>query len=119
MHINKKIGNFGEDLAIKYLIAKKYKIIGRNFSSGHLEIDIIAKIKEKIVFIEVKARTNSAFETADEAVNSRKNNNLNRAVRRYLEKNNITHDNIRLDLIAIDIDKDKKTARIKHYKDIV
>lgn len=119
MYNNKIIGNYGEDLACQYLIRNNYVIIERNFCYSHLEIDIIAKIKEKIVFIEVKTRTSNRFGTADEAVNSRKTGNLNRAACCYLGKHKIYHDNIRLDLIAVDIDKQNKKATIKHYKDIV
>ncbi|HAM88196.1 MAG: hypothetical protein US83_C0010G0015 [Candidatus Falkowbacteria bacterium GW2011_GWC2_38_22] len=119
MYKNKIIGDYGEDLACNYLCRHGYVVIERNYRFSHLEIDIIANFKEKIVFIEVKTRTSDRYGTADEAVNSKKTGNLNRAVCCYLSKNNIFHENIRLDLIAVDIDKIKKVAYIKHYKDIV
>lgn len=119
MYKNKIIGNFGENLACKYLLNHGYEIIERNYRFSYLEIDIIAKIKEKIVFIEVKTRTNNSYGTADEAISTKKTTNLNRAACCYLNKNNIKHENIRLDLIAVDIDKQTKIAKIKHYLDIV
>ena len=55
---NKIIGNYGEDIAVKFLQKNKYKIIERNFLCKCGEIDIIAKDKNILVFVEVKSRTN-------------------------------------------------------------
>ena len=52
--IKKKLGNLGEEIATKYLEKHNFKIIKRNFYCRQGEIDIIAKDKEEIVFIEVK-----------------------------------------------------------------
>ena len=54
MNYNQKVGQFGEDLAVKYLLKNKYKIIDRNVKISYKELDIIAKIKDKIIFVEVK-----------------------------------------------------------------
>ena len=119
MHYNKKVGNFGEKLACKYLQKKGYKIISRNTRAKHNEIDIIAKIKEVIVFVEVKTRTNSNFGIAEDAICRYKMNHLNNAINFYLNYKKITHENFRLDYIAININKIKKIANIKHFKDIL
>ncbi len=50
-------GNFGENAAARYLRKKGYKILERNFVAGGNEIDIIAKSRDTIAFIEVKTRT--------------------------------------------------------------
>ena len=65
---NKSIGNFGEDEAVKYLMKHSYKIITRNFSCKLGEIDIIAKDKDVLVFIEVKARTNDKYGNPSDAI---------------------------------------------------
>src|SRR3989339_119712 len=72
MNHNQKIGKLGEDLACKYLQEKGYEILDRNIKTSFKEIDIVARIKEKIVFIEVKTRTNLKFGGADEAINHKK-----------------------------------------------
>lgn len=52
-----EVGKFGEDYCAKYIKkTKKYKILERNATIGHLEVDIIAYDKEHIIFIEVKTR---------------------------------------------------------------
>ena len=118
MNHNQKVGQFGEDLAIKYLLKNKYKIIDRNVKISYKELDIIAKIKDKIIFIEVKTRTSQKFGFADESINSKKLHHLKKAINMYLDNKDLDPDKVRLDLIAIDINKSKKTAKIKHYKDL-
>ena len=49
-------GYFGEFLAALLLICKGYRILARRFKTPYGEIDIIAKKKNVIVFVEVKAR---------------------------------------------------------------
>ncbi len=55
------VGNQAETLACKYLISKKYKIIQRNYKDRFCEIDIVAKHKGIIAFVEVKYRARSDF----------------------------------------------------------
>src|SRR3989344_3727604 len=50
-----KIGQMGEDFACKYLEKNGYKIIERNYLKKWGELDIIAKKRGKIHFIEVKS----------------------------------------------------------------
>lgn len=120
MNYRKKVGTYGEKLARKFLVKNNYKIINQNIKTSYKEIDIIAKQKNILVFVEVKTRTNSMYGQADEAMSSKKISNLRKAIGIYLndyckEK----YKNIRLDLIAIDIDKVNKTAKIRHYKEII
>ena len=58
---NKELGKIGENIAISYLEKNKYDILERNFYCKQGEIDIIAKQKGVIIFIEVKTRSNKRF----------------------------------------------------------
>jgi len=116
---NKKIGNFGEELAIDHLKKKGYKIIEKNLKLSYKELDIIAKYKGKIIFVEVKTRTSLLFGSAEDAMSSKKLHHLKKAISMYVNCNkNINPNEVRLDLICIDIDKDKKIAKIKHIEDL-
>lgn len=118
MNHNQKVGRFGEKLAVDYLIKKKYKIIDTNIQVSYKEIDIIARENKILVFVEVKTRTSDKFGPADEAISSRKVQRLKKAMGMYLKSCKLEFKDIRLDLIAVDIDKSRKIAKIKHYKDI-
>ncbi|MDP2752883.1 MAG: hypothetical protein Q8P40_00595, partial [Nitrospirota bacterium] len=56
---------------------------------------------------------------AEDAVDYRKLNNLKYAVQNYSFSNKIFQEDVRVDLVSVDIDKSKKTAKIKHYQGIV
>ena len=50
-------GNLGEDAATDYLRKRGYKILQRNYVAQGHEIDIIARCRDALCFIEVKTRT--------------------------------------------------------------
>jgi putative endonuclease len=105
---SKKIGNKGEELAVKFLEDKNYSIIQRNFKFGQGgEIDIIAQIDNILVFVEVKTRTNLHFGNPIQQISATKRTNWRNAAEGYLFKNNITNQECRLDLIAINMFNDK------------
>ena len=52
-----EIGALGEKLAAKFLKKNGYKILAKNVHISHNEIDVIAKNKEFIVFVEIKTRS--------------------------------------------------------------
>lgn len=75
--MNKRIiGGYKEDIATEYLIEHGYTIIDRNFSCKSGEIDIVAKDKEYLCFIEVKYRENNKYGDALEAINYKKQQKL-------------------------------------------
>ncbi len=117
---NKLVGNYGEELACKYLLKNGYQVINRNIYNSHKEIDIVAKKENILTFIEVKTRTTSKYGTADDMMSKQKIKNFKKAIGAYLAvKNNEIYINIRMDFIAVDINKTNKSAKIKHYKDII
>ena len=72
MYYKQETGRSGEEIASKYLERQGYEILDRNFNCHQGEIDIVAKDKNEIVFIEVKTRTNKKYGFASEAVNENK-----------------------------------------------
>ncbi len=99
----RKTGNEYEDYAIKYLENKGYFIIERNFHVRQAEIDIIARDKATIVFVEVKYRAGSSSGHPLEAVTIAKQKKISKAALFYMNKNKISPDNtsIRFDVIGI------------------
>ena len=117
MYLRHEIGKIGEDLATKYLENIGYSIIERNFIAKQGEIDIIAKDKEELVFIEVKTRTNALYGQPVDAVNRIKQIHLVKTVNYYLYLRNLENKFIRLDVIEVYL-KDN-TYKINHIKQII
>ena len=84
---NKIVGAWGERNAAKYLEKKGYKIVGVNYKNRFGEIDIIARRKDCVVFIEVKTRKNNSFADAREFVDAKKQARVITAAKIWLSAN--------------------------------
>ena len=78
-----RLGEKGETLAVDFLKAKGYHIVERNKRFGRAEIDIIAKIGEEIVFVEVKTRTSDYFGFPEESIDSKKIELMGKAAEQF------------------------------------
>ena len=111
---NRKFGDAGEDLACRYLEKLGYEILERNkHYSKFCEIDIIAKIKKTVIFVEVKTRKTDSFGTPFEAITRTKYENIKKGVQFYLSENKIK--DYRIDVIGITL---KPEIQINHLKNI-
>lgn len=83
------LGAYGEEVAAAYLCEQGYTLIERNFRCPLGEIDIIAKKRLDLVFVEVKTRRSTLFGLPQEAVGAHKQRQLMRAAQWYLKKTGI------------------------------
>lgn len=109
-----KLGIFGEQEASNYLIHKGYEIITRNWRHKQDEIDIVARHKMWVVFVEVKTRSGTAYGKPYEAVDARKRNAMIRAAEAYIKENNI-EENVRFDIISVLV-SEQKDVLIEHIE---
>ncbi len=110
---NREFGSKGEDLACEYLIKNGYEILERNKHFSKLcEVDIIAKYKKKIVFVEVKTRKSNSFGSPLEAVNKNKYQNIKTGVLSYLKENKVK--DFQIDVIGITLLPELKIEHIKN-----
>lgn len=117
MYLRHEIGKIGENLAAAYLENLGYTIIERNFIATQGEIDIIAKDKDELVFIEVKTRTNAFYGKPIEAVNIPKQKHLISTVKYYLYSKHLENEFIRLDVIEVYLKN--SMYKINHIKQII
>ena len=117
LHIKKEFGNTGEDIATEYLEKQGYIILERNFYCKQGEIDIIAKDKNEVVFVEVKSRSDVGYGLPSEAVTKQKIKHLCRTAKYFLHKNKMFNEFIRFDVVEILIKSGK--FNINHIKQII
>lgn len=96
------VGNKGEEIACNYLKKLGYKIIERNFRIRGGEIDIVAKDKNDLVFVEVKARWSHKYGLPIEAVTPWKLKALFKTALFYIQKIKWGEKPYRFDVISID-----------------
>lgn len=95
------LGKKGEEIAVKALSGKGYTVLARNYRCRLGEIDIIARDRNALVFIEVKTRRSSNFGTAAAAVTSKKQMQISRVAQYYLLEKKISHVDARFDVVEI------------------
>ena len=98
---NKILGDAGEEAAAEFLKKKKYKIIERNHKNSYGELDIIARYKKDIIFVEVKTRRSDKFGKPYEAVDYYKQKRITSAAKAYLYKMRLHDVNVRFDVIEV------------------
>ena len=97
----KELGKQGEEIAIRFLKKKGYRILLRNYVCKMGEMDIIAREKDTLVFVEVKTRTSTEFGPPQLAVNSRKQRQLSKVALNYLNEKRLKDVKARFDVVAI------------------
>lgn len=104
-------GREGEAKAAEYLRKKRYAIIGSNYRCRFGELDLIAKKRDLVIFVEVKLRKNDRFGAASDAVTPAKREKLRKAALSWLAATECTAPT-RFDVIEIYTE----TGRINHIE---
>lgn len=99
-----KFGKIGEDIASIVVKKMGYKIIERNYRSKFGEIDLIAKDKDVLVFIEIKTRT-SSIDYAKQAIDNKKKKKLIKLALAYMKMRKLDNIKARFDVVAISMKK--------------
>jgi putative endonuclease len=94
-------GKEGERIATAYLKKNGYRIIEINFRCPIGEIDIVAKDKDDLVFVEVKTRKSIALGYPEEAVGIRKQKKMSQLALWYMQKRKIADISARFDVVSI------------------
>ena len=115
MATHNDIGALGEQIALEYLLERKYQILETNWVCGHKEVDIIAKDGDTIVFVEVKTRHSTCLVEPEATVDVYKQRHLIWAANSFVNRYQYDND-VRFDIIAIVIDKNNE-KRIEHIED--
>ena len=103
----------GEKLAQDFVRKKGYRILETNYRCPEGEIDIIARDKDSLVFIEVRTKTSLAFGSPEESITPAKKERMKATAWHYLQN----HDNLpslwRIDVVAVELSQAGKLSRIE------
>jgi len=112
MDLRKNLGRRGEDFACKFLEKYGYKIIERNYRNKAGEIDIIARDKDEMVFIEIKSKLSKDFAQPELSVNPSKQKRIVKAALLYLMEKNIKKTGCRFDVVGITGEKENRKVEL-------
>ena len=79
-------GKSYEDLAVRHLTQAGMTILERNYRSKLGEIDIIGKLENRLVFVEVRYRSNPRYASAAQSVTATKQRRIIRTAQFYLQR---------------------------------
>ena len=109
---HQKSGKEGEAIAVQQLKKDGYKILETNYLTKLGEIDIIAKDRDTIVFVEVKARRSVHYGSPKEAVSTQKQKKISLVALYYLKTTNQMTTKARFDVVAVNLNRDKPRVEI-------
>ncbi len=94
-------GQAGEDIAAGFLVKNGYRISERNYRCPIGEIDIVARDKNDLVFVEVKTRRSADLGYPEQAVGIKKQKKISKLALWYLQEKRLNGVRTRFDVVAI------------------
>ena len=115
---NRAIGDYGEQIAVDFLVENDVEIVDRNIRTDYGEIDILGRKDGILIFFEVKTRRSVRYGNPEESVNKKKQEHMKNSAIAYIQAKMDINLDWRIDLLAINIYKDKKKS-IRWFKNVV
>lgn len=93
-------GRWAEAAAAALLLLKGYRLLSRGYRTPLGEIDLIARRRQLLIFVEVKAR--ASLDLAQEAIGPRQQQRIRQAAEIFLQRNaKVSPCDCRFDVILI------------------
>jgi putative endonuclease len=108
-------GELGERIAERWLRERGWRVVQRRFRSGHRDIDLVVELDGLVAFVEVKARRGPEFGGPVAAVNWRKQKELGRSARVWIDRHGRPAESYRFDVVGVLVSGDR--VRIRHVAD--
>jgi putative endonuclease len=109
------LGRFGEDLAVRHLVAAGAEILDRNWRCRDGELDVVAREGDALVFCEVKTRRAVGFGHPVEAVTPDKQRRLRVLAQRWLAAHDEHAPDLRFDVVGV-LMRPSRPALITHLR---
>jgi putative endonuclease len=109
------VGRRGEYLAAQHLQQRGLAILDRNVRLPGGEIDLVARERDELVFVEVKTRIGDGSLAPDELVDAAKLLRLERLAETYVARLDREDVDWRIDVVAIVISRNGELVRIDHH----
>ena len=108
----RRLGQAGEQMAAAHLAGLGYEIVDRNYRCSAGEIDVVARIAGRWVFVEVRTRRGGRFGTPEESLTPRKRAHMIASAQHYLQDHNALESDWRIDAVAIVLSAGGRLQRI-------
>ncbi len=109
------LGRRGEAAAARYLKRLGYQILARGDQTESGELDLVARDRDTIVFVEVKTRESQDAGHPAEAVDMAKQRRLTRLAVTFLKRYGLLESPARFDVIAVTWPEGQRRPTIEHF----
>ena len=116
MAYHNELGKWGERKAIEYLEDKGYKILAHDWKSKRRDLDIVAAVGGKVVFVEVRTKRNDVFISPERSLMRKKLMSFYYAANAFMRRYDITCET-RFDVITVIGTCDDDYFEIEHIED--
>jgi putative endonuclease len=94
-------GELGERIAERWLRQRGWRVVQRRFRNGRRDIDLVVEREGTVAFVEVKARRGAEFGGPVQAVNWRKQKELQRSAMVWIDRHGRNSDSYRFDVVGV------------------
>ena len=112
-----ELGRKGEEIASDFLEDKGYIIIKRNYMIGHSDIDILARDKKFLVFVEVRTKSKKDRGMPEDTLTKKKLRRMKNTAELYIAFNHY-EGLARLDAVCIILDGSDTIKHLEHYEGV-
>ena len=116
-----KIGEIGENIAVRFLVKHGFLILDRNYTKKWGEIDIVAEKSGKLYFVEVKSVSHETSNTSrpEDNMHPWKLKRMARTIQTYLLSKDRSEKEWQGDLLVVFLNLKEKSVKIKVVSDII
>jgi putative endonuclease len=110
-----RLGEQGEELACRALVARGYGILHRRYRTRYGELDVVAQHEGVLVFVEVRARGSGRFGHPADSVTTQKQQRVASMAESYMGREGQQHRVCRFDVVSVETEV--SPARVTIYPD--
>jgi len=116
----RSLGDFGERVAAAHLEARGYAIVDRKFRVAEAELDLVARDRDQLVFVEVRTRRGGERGMAALSVSATKAAKVLQAAAWYIERHPEVADlPARIDVITVELARNGRLLSVEHIEDAI
>jgi putative endonuclease len=109
-------GTRAERAADRYLRRQGFRIVARNYTCPHGEIDRVAIHERCVVLIEVRSTAGGTTEQPAQSVDEAKQRRLTRLALHFLQTHGLLEHPARFDVLAVRWPEGRREPEIVHYR---
>ena len=93
-------------MALEWLLARGFRLLDRNWRSGHKELDLVMESADRLHVVEVKALTPPLLTQPSEKVDAAKRARLVAAAGHYIAQHHV-HKEVQFDVVSVVLDEEQ------------